>query len=664
MKLIQVDSGWLTIPEDIVYYGDRTFFNFAATGGNATIEMVVTIDGSTLRASITNASVIAVDATLTLRRRGLHSPASLTYSVTVTVTRDQDVAVETYNGVMWYYYGKTYTHRTHYAEGVVYLPDGATLDYIAPFNGVAASDEGGSVTLTAGDRAAIPVGDCDTAVTIASGEMRECVDDCGWAAGIRHINIFGEFSDNPGVEVRITNAIPDEEAEHWYWIDAFKAERFYAPEALTINLAGYGSFEVQCYDLDSNPTRTLTIYADDTHDFIIAFDANNGYGGVMYDGVRRAMQSVIYDHRDDSSLHYVAGGIVFGVPNEQCPTGFASLWSALSRDASLDYSGRRCRHDYTPWSQGVAYIVAGNAVIIPTADGRWLLFSDGNGNIAGDGYYLIGDPLTLQVAGALTLTFTTDKGGARSVVVTSIAYYTQLPACEGRFFGVDDTPHEITSITLAGDDHLINLDNGLLQVAAKATTYADIVAWLATQVGATIETTTGDSVTYSDDTQCCVPPATIERGDIWHRETTDVYTIEVRRACWQGDDKGVWLRYYNADGAERYIPAVVKTTKTEGGTMVVANSWWRAGTWAPSTRVMAEINRATLQMAGVAGVTLSVALLDVPPTLYIEDIFASPVLEVLPPDLTTAIGAVIVSSDITRDSDTTDYMIDLKVLTQ
>lgn len=652
------------MPDDIVYYGDKAFFNFTATGGNATMEMVVTIGGRTLRASITNASVIAVDATLALRRRGLLRPANLTYSVTVTVTRRQDVAVETYNGVMWYYYGKTYTHRTHYAEGVVYLPDGATLDYIAPFNGVAASDEGGSVTLTAGDRAAIPVGDCDTAVTIASSDARECVDDCGWAAGIHHIGFFGAFSTNPEAEVRFTLVIPDEDAEHWYWIDHFRTERFYAPEVLTVNLKGYGSLEVQCYDPDGNPTRTLTIYADHAHDFIIALSANNGYGGVMYDGVRRAMQSVIYDHRDAASLHYVAGGVVLSVPNEQCPTGFASMWSALSRDASLDYSGRRCRHDYTPWSQGVAYIVAGNAVIIPTVDGRWLLFSNGGGNIAGDGYYLIGDPLTLQVAGSLILNFTTDKGDELSIVAASVAYYLQLPACEGRFFGVDSTPHEITSITLAGDDHLINLDNGLLQVAAKATTYADIVAWLATRVEATMETTTGDSVTYSDDTQCCVPPATIERGDIWHHETTDVYTIEVRRACWQGDDKGVWLRYYNADGAERYIPAVVKATKTEGGTMIVANSWWRAGAWVLSKRVMAELNRATLQMAGVAGVTLSVALLDVPPTLYIEDIFASPVLEILPPDLTTAIGAVVVSSDITRDSDTTDYMIDLKVLTQ
>jgi len=684
MRDILTTNGDFSIPDPIAYDGDRQWLVYYPNDPHKSVKLTAVIGGDTLVSQITTTAVVAIDLTLYLR--SLSAVGVQIYTqVTAEVVDLSDVThTDTVDVSFWYYHGKTYTHRTHYAESAIYVPDGYSMTtYIMPFDGVVSVGDNAE-SGNAGDPVGMVVGDCDTILHVSShtDEKDGCIADCGWSHGIDSVRLYGTNS-NGNVQPYLFHPMPD--TEHRWQIVGIGTQPYSGyidcSTLLMLNYGNMGTFSVDVYTANGNYDYTATFEADSDHVAIMAFNGNDSVdygvrdiGGDIYAleevqlGTNGGDIVVVWRKYGDliTDITTVTYGNSIG--------GWQTLLTYLT--AAYDLHDIKCRHDYSPWSGGVQVLTNDPltdflAFFVATEEpDRWHLVSYNHnrqetsyryyyGNVSGmfvnpDGYDL-------------------DLDNGTIVHATNLTLYTAVPNCKG-YYETDVQPSrlDVISVTLtttAVEVRLVELGGNLaLRYSIEYDNIdnyeqlnalwerGDSTAKQIYEVGQTV--LWGEGV-WVDKKVCCGEPPTIVRGEIGSESEQSEWDVKILRGCFTPDQKGVWLHYYNADGAERWLPGHIIETETSGEPSALPNSWQYGNPY-----TLGELNRAVTQHSTGVDVVLSVAFTDIDEGVYIEDVLAGDVCELLDSNLITMRNVLVVDNSIVREDYKRDYLLKLKCLTK
>lgn len=681
MRDILTTNGYFSIPDPIAYDGDRQWLVYYPNDPHKSVKLTAVIGGDTLVSQITTTAVVAIDLTLYLRSLsavGLQIYAQVTAEVVdlsdVTHTDTVDVS-------FWYYHGKTYTHRTHYAESAIYVPDDyGVTNYIMPFDGVVSIGNNDTIG-NEGDVVVVPVGDCDTSLHVSSETdlKHECIDDCGWSHGIDSVSIYGT-NRNGNYEYYLLMPIPD--TDHRWRVETIGTQHhggyIDCPTLLMLNYGNMGNFTVDVYTANGNYDYTATFQADGDHTATMAFNSSAiDYGTRTVGGVDCFLNTIVFGSGGDILTVWGNGGMVIDtatVTYGNSIGGWQTLLTYLT--AAYDLHDIKCRHDYTPWSGGVQVLTNDPltdflAFFVATEEpDRWqlVLYNHNRQEINNRYYYGNVSGLFVNPDG-----YDLELDNGTTIHATNLTMYTAVPNCKG-YYETDVQPSRLDVIsvmltTTAVEVRLVELGGNL--ALRYSIEYDNVDNY--EQLNALWER--GDSTTkqiyevgqtvlwgegvWIDKKVCCGEPPTIVRGEIGSESEQSEWDVKILRGCFTPDQKGVWLRYYNADGAERWLPGHVVETETSGEPSALPNSWQYGNPY-----TLGELNRAVQQHSTGVDVVLSVAFTDIDEGVYVEDVLAGDVCELWDSNLITMRNVLVVDNAIVREDYKRDYLLKLKCLTK
>lgn len=678
MRDILTTNGDFVIPDPIAYDGDRQWLVYYPNDPHKSVKLTAAIGGDTLVSQITTTAVVAIDLTLYLR--SLSAVGVQIYAqVTAEVVDLSDVThTDTVDVSFWYYHGKTYTHRTHYAESAIYVPDDyGAINYIMPFNGVVSIGNNDTIG-NEGEVIEVPVGDCDTTLHVSSETdlKHECIDDCGWSHGIDSVRVYGT-NRNGNYEYYLLMPIPD--TDHRWRVETIGTQHhggyIDCPTLLMLNYGNMGNFSVDVYTAGGNYDYTATFQADGDHTATMAFNSGAiDYGTRTVGGVDCFLDTIVFGNSGGDILTVWGGwGPIIDtstVTYGNTIGGWQTLLTYLT--AAYDLHDIKCRHDYTPWSQGVLAVNFGPlARLVPTAElYRWQLVYFDNTRKEGDSIYYDGDFTSFAVnTDGYAIILSNDY----HLSATTIVMYTAVPNCKGYYStNVQPSHLDVQSVVLSTTDvsvRMVELGGNLtLRYAMyydNVVTYAQIFERWDREDGVWRSIyEVGQSIVWGEGTWiakkvCCGEPPIIVRGEIGSESEQSEWDVKILRGCFTPDQKGVWLHYYNADGAERWLPGHIIEIETSGEPSALPNSWQYGN---PFT--LGELNRAVTQHSTGVDVVLSVAFTDIDEGVYIEDVLAGDVCELWDSDLITMRNVLVVDNAIVREDYKRDYLLKLKCLTK
>lgn len=139
-------------------------------------------------------------------------------------------------------------------------------------------------------------------------------------------------------------------------------------------------------------------------------------------------------------------------------------------------------------------------------------------------------------------------------------------------------------------------------------------------------------------------------------EEVTEWPIEIISRCSHGE--GMWLVYLNSDGAERILWGQFAGYRTTAEAGSIGNSWFRGAGWTDPSVVRSH----SYGVNTAFGVEVSLAFTDIARDFYLEDVLLMQDVMLADKPWIEVYTCEVLTTEITRDEDTRDYVITFRIL--